>query len=282
MLADWRRQSAAFHSPSFRSKWRRPSLTSDQGAHILTLKTAPSFSTGRRICRSATRAITASTRWRRQDHQIAERVDLSSVEAGPRSTTRMTTIERSARSSTAMASTQNPARKHDEESWFGLRRYLLKSFQWARSTALRTRPVPFLDRCKPGVFVAESPEVVQDLVSEAKSQRLIVAWVDMDRMASYEELLAEAGRVLSFPDYYGQNWDAFEECIRDLSWLPARGYLLVLAGYDRLARGDPANWAIGLDVLEEAVSTWARTESPMYVVLQGPGDMAPGVPALWC
>jgi hypothetical protein len=31
-----------------------------------------------------------------------------------------------------------------------------------------------------------------------------------------EELLVRMGRALGFPDYYGANWDAFDECLRDL------------------------------------------------------------------
>lgn len=31
-------------------------------------------------------------------------------------------------------------------------------------------------------------------------------------------LLAALGRVLNFPDYYGENWDALDECLADLSW----------------------------------------------------------------
>ncbi|MDP2431000.1 MAG: barstar family protein [Pseudomonadota bacterium] len=33
-----------------------------------------------------------------------------------------------------------------------------------------------------------------------------------------ESLLAALGRELHFPDYYGGNWDALDECLADLSW----------------------------------------------------------------
>ncbi|MBR0705334.1 barstar family protein [Bradyrhizobium liaoningense] len=39
-------------------------------------------------------------------------------------------------------------------------------------------------------------------------------------------LLTAIATQLSFPDYFGGNWDALEECIRDLSWLPS-GRVLV-------------------------------------------------------
>lgn len=31
-------------------------------------------------------------------------------------------------------------------------------------------------------------------------------------------LLAALGQALNFPDYYGGNWDALDECLVDLSW----------------------------------------------------------------
>lgn len=34
-------------------------------------------------------------------------------------------------------------------------------------------------------------------------------------------LFEELARRLMFPDYFGANWDALWDCIRDLSWLPA-------------------------------------------------------------
>ena len=32
-----------------------------------------------------------------------------------------------------------------------------------------------------------------------------------------EDLLRRIGIALEFPDYFGMNWDAFDECLRDIS-----------------------------------------------------------------
>jgi Barstar (barnase inhibitor) len=39
-------------------------------------------------------------------------------------------------------------------------------------------------------------------------------------LRSKEKLLGIFAERLRFPRYFGWNWDAFEECLRDLSWLP--------------------------------------------------------------
>lgn len=33
------------------------------------------------------------------------------------------------------------------------------------------------------------------------------------------QLLETLSRTLQFPEYFGWNWDALDECLRDLSWL---------------------------------------------------------------
>lgn len=42
--------------------------------------------------------------------------------------------------------------------------------------------------------------------------------LDGRQLGDKASLLAALGRVLRFPDYYGANWDALEECLADLSW----------------------------------------------------------------
>lgn len=42
--------------------------------------------------------------------------------------------------------------------------------------------------------------------------------LDARRHPAKKDLLRALGKALRFPDYYGANWDAFEECLHDLSW----------------------------------------------------------------
>ena len=39
------------------------------------------------------------------------------------------------------------------------------------------------------------------------------------RLRRKADLLRALAKGLKFPDYFGWNWDALDECVRDLSWL---------------------------------------------------------------
>lgn len=54
------------------------------------------------------------------------------------------------------------------------------------------------------------------------------------KMKSMLEFHNEFAAAFQFPYYYGENWDAFEECLNDLSWIPAKGYLVCVANASSL------------------------------------------------
>lgn len=59
---------------------------------------------------------------------------------------------------------------------------------------------------------------------------------------------------LGFPDYFGANWDAFEECIRDLSWVPTR---LIVLSHNGLPFADsPDLLAMYISILDSATKKW--------------------------
>lgn len=66
-----------------------------------------------------------------------------------------------------------------------------------------------------------------------------------------EALLDELYQRLRFPDYFGDNWDALWECIRDLSWLPAGP--VILKHHDLPLAGDVASQKTYLSILRDTV-----------------------------
>jgi len=85
-------------------------------------------------------------------------------------------------------------------------------------------------------------------------------------------LLGEFARILDFPDYFGKNWDAFEECVTDLQWLPAPGYLFIVTEAEQVLRDRDEEYETFLKILEESGKVWAteqdvRPEIPFHVLL---------------
>ena len=55
---------------------------------------------------------------------------------------------------------------------------------------------------------------------KSTSQNAAVCANVPESITSKQALLATLATQLNFPDYFGGNWDALEECMADLSWLP--------------------------------------------------------------
>jgi len=64
------------------------------------------------------------------------------------------------------------------------------------------------------------------------------------------ELLAHLARAVPLPDYFGQNWDALEECLTDLGWLDRPK--LILIHRDIPLTNAPAEQRLYLEILADA------------------------------
>jgi RNAse (barnase) inhibitor barstar len=81
-------------------------------------------------------------------------------------------------------------------------------------------------------------------------------------------MLKAVADVLAFPDYYGANWDALEECLTDLSWWEGAVALLIDEATTPEDKA-PETWGMLLDILAEAARFWAAQGRPFAVFLQG-------------
>lgn len=67
-----------------------------------------------------------------------------------------------------------------------------------------------------------------------------------------QDLFHEFAAALQFPSYFGNNWDAFDEMITDLSWLPSSAYLPVITSAGEVLRHDPFRLPTFLHMLADA------------------------------
>ncbi len=94
----------------------------------------------------------------------------------------------------------------------------------------------------------------------------IVVVIDGERIDGKGALLAELARQMAFPDYFGGNWDALQDCLTDLSWLPAAGYLVILQAMEALRNRHPDDLATACEILAAAVDRWRGTQTPFLVL----------------
>ena len=80
---------------------------------------------------------------------------------------------------------------------------------------------------------------------------------------SKQKLLRTLADELRLPDYFGHNWDALEECLRDLSWLPA-GNVQIRHRDLPLSPGSQDRRTY-LRVLQSAAAFWAKSGSRLMV-----------------
>lgn len=78
-------------------------------------------------------------------------------------------------------------------------------------------------------------------------------------------LMKNIAAALGFPDWFGGNWDALEDCLADLSWSKAAGHVLV---FER-ARADD-DLGVLIDVLRSVAESWAARGTPFFAVFIDP------------
>ena len=74
--------------------------------------------------------------------------------------------------------------------------------------------------------------------------------LDGEPLRTRDDLLRGIAAAMQFPEYFGMNWDAVIDCLRDLAdRQPAEGYVLFLHGAEGL-------WRRGLTWMGELVEVW--------------------------
>jgi RNAse (barnase) inhibitor barstar len=119
-------------------------------------------------------------------------------------------------------------------------------------------------------------DLLQSLPNIGKA-RVAVRLVRGKKMRTTPALFDEFAAALQFPWYFGENWDAFDECLTDLEWLPADAYTVLVSNGVHLLEAEPSEQlTLCLRALEQAGREWSKPKSgefasaarPFHVLLQ--------------
>lgn len=103
---------------------------------------------------------------------------------------------------------------------------------------------------------------MEPVESAARASGHWVARIDGRAATDKAALLALVAGALRFPDYFGGNLDALEECLRDLDdFLPAPGYLVLIERAARACPGRRGDFEVVVEILDGAGRYW-REQSP--------------------
>ncbi|MFG2340428.1 barstar family protein [Streptomyces yangpuensis] len=96
-----------------------------------------------------------------------------------------------------------------------------------------------------------------------------VARVDGREMTDLDAVFRSFYDGLRLPDYFGWNWNALHDCLRDLHWLPADHRVLIVEAADEALPDDPDERSVLFRALLSAGRRWSYTRKPDSVELGG-------------
>jgi hypothetical protein len=85
--------------------------------------------------------------------------------------------------------------------------------------------------------------------------------------------LEQLGVSLNFPDYFGKNWDALEDCMTDEDWLKSSGAVIVITGIDEFVLAMPFQFNIAMDIFRDAVNYWKKLKRELLILIDSKEDL---------
>lgn len=110
------------------------------------------------------------------------------------------------------------------------------------------------------------PKAVQ---AAAKKAGFAYFHIEGRNIARKEQLLSHVASVMRFPNHFGDNWDALEECLTDLEWIDGEGYVVYYDHIDPFLSAQPDQFETLVEILRDAVGSWKEDGTAMIVLLSG-------------
>jgi len=86
----------------------------------------------------------------------------------------------------------------------------------------------------------------------------------INNVKNEDELFDELYHQLKFPDYFGFNWNALYDCLRDFDWIDETNIILV---HNSPLSIETDSFEIYIDVLYDAIKSWENDSTHKLIVI---------------
>ena len=95
----------------------------------------------------------------------------------------------------------------------------------------------------------------------------LVVDINLGSLGTSSSFLKIMSEKLYFPDYFGFNYDALDECMQDLSWLPEEKIIINFRFIERVKRKNESLYKIIYGCLVMYQEYWQKTQYKKKVIL---------------
>lgn len=120
-----------------------------------------------------------------------------------------------------------------------------------------------------GVYWAKTHATVAELRKLARAKGMAFFHLEGQKIEKKEQFLNHAAVAMKFPSHFGNNWDAFYDCLTDMDWVETEGYLIYFDHTDAFASHHESQLETVVELFQDAVDYWKGEGKPMLVVLSG-------------
>jgi RNAse (barnase) inhibitor barstar len=129
----------------------------------------------------------------------------------------------------------------------------------------------FADARRAGVHHLPQGDL-EPLFAGAEAAGCLVQRVDLVGARDKDEMLAAIGKALGFPEWFGHNWDALNDCLLDMGWRPAEGYVVLLDHCDGIHGRAEADFVTLMQAFQSAADEWREQGVPFWCLVDMQAD----------